>query len=149
MKRLLKASVLTAAVAATTLAAMPAANADHWRRDGFSHSHVYKKHIYKKKDRDGDLLAAGIVGLAVGAIAAGVMSQAPRSERVYIDPPRPAPVPRYRYYSDYEPAPTYYEAPEPWSRAWYRACDARYRSFDPQSGTFMGYDGRRHFCDLG
>lgn len=144
MKRLLRASVLTAAVAATTLAAMPAANADQWHRDGY----VYKKHHYKKKDND-DLLAAGIVGLAVGAIAAGVMSQGHRSERVYIDPPRPAPVPRYRYYGNYVPAPTYYEAPEPWSRAWYRACDARYRSFDPRSGTFMGYDGRRHFCDLG
>jgi hypothetical protein len=25
-------------------------------------------------------------------------------------------------------------------------CAQRYRSFDPQSGTFMGYDGRRHPC---
>ena len=23
---------------------------------------------------------------------------------------------------------------------------ARYRSFDPASGTFLGYDGRRHVC---
>jgi hypothetical protein len=25
-------------------------------------------------------------------------------------------------------------------------CAQRYRSFDPRSGTFMGYDGRRHPC---
>jgi BA14K-like protein len=25
-------------------------------------------------------------------------------------------------------------------------CAQRYRSFDPQSGTYMGYDGRRHPC---
>ena len=26
-------------------------------------------------------------------------------------------------------------------------CAQRYRSYDPQSGTFLGYDGRRHPCD--
>ncbi len=25
-------------------------------------------------------------------------------------------------------------------------CQARYRSFDPESGTFLGYDGFRHPC---
>jgi hypothetical protein len=25
-------------------------------------------------------------------------------------------------------------------------CAQRYRSFDPASGTFLGYDGRRHPC---
>jgi hypothetical protein len=25
-------------------------------------------------------------------------------------------------------------------------CQARYRSFDPESGTFLGYDGLRHPC---
>jgi len=25
-------------------------------------------------------------------------------------------------------------------------CAQRYRSYDPQSGTFLGYDGRRHPC---
>lgn len=35
---------------------------------------------------------------------------------------------------------------QPWSQQWYEACFARYRSFDPQSGTYLGYDGARHFC---
>lgn len=26
------------------------------------------------------------------------------------------------------------------------ACAARFRSFDPQTGTYMGLDGRRHIC---
>lgn len=25
-------------------------------------------------------------------------------------------------------------------------CFSRYRSYDPISGTYMGYDGRRHYC---
>jgi hypothetical protein len=25
-------------------------------------------------------------------------------------------------------------------------CTRRYRSYDPATGTFMGYDGRRHLC---
>ncbi|AXS42677.1 BA14K family protein [Breoghania sp. L-A4] len=33
-----------------------------------------------------------------------------------------------------------------WSRGWYRDCDRRYRSFNPRTGYYMGYDGRRHFC---
>jgi hypothetical protein len=28
------------------------------------------------------------------------------------------------------------------------ACDARYRSYDPGSDTFMGHDGQRHYCRL-
>jgi hypothetical protein len=26
------------------------------------------------------------------------------------------------------------------------ACEHRYHSFDPASGTYLGYDGRRHIC---
>ena len=29
---------------------------------------------------------------------------------------------------------------------WLSYCFSRYRSFDPVSGTYMGYDGRRHPC---
>jgi hypothetical protein len=28
------------------------------------------------------------------------------------------------------------------------ACDARYRSYDWQSDTYMGFDGERHYCRL-
>jgi len=26
------------------------------------------------------------------------------------------------------------------------SCSQRYRSFDPASGTYLGYDGQRHPC---
>ena len=29
---------------------------------------------------------------------------------------------------------------------WLAYCSSRYRSFDPRTGTFMGYDGLRHPC---
>jgi hypothetical protein len=43
---------------------------------------------------------------------------------------------------------TYYRQAgfEPWSRSWYNYCSDRYRSFNPNTGTYRGYDGRDHFC---
>jgi BA14K-like protein len=32
------------------------------------------------------------------------------------------------------------------SRASASSCAQRYRSYDPESGTFLGYDGARHPC---
>ena len=58
MNRILKTAILSAAVAATTFAALPAANAgDNWRR----HRH-YDNHS------DGDLVAAGILGSATKVV---------------------------------------------------------------------------------
>lgn len=48
--------------------------------------------------------------------------------------------PRY-----YGPAPTYYyEGPPPRDAVEY--CMDRYKSYDPRSGTYLGYDGFRHPC---
>lgn len=137
MNGLIKTTLIGAAVAATALTAAAPANAG-----GRWHHHRHYQH------RDsGDLLAAGILGAAVGAVATGILTQ-PAPAPVYVDPyPRtyypPAPV--------YRPAPrvVYVEpAAEPWTQAWYRDCSVRYRSFDPGSGTYLGYDGQRHFCNL-
>jgi hypothetical protein len=35
----------------------------------------------------------------------------------------------------------------PWSVAWYRWCSATHRSFNPKNGTYLGRDGRKHFCE--
>lgn len=35
---------------------------------------------------------------------------------------------------------------EPWSKAWFVYCSNRYRSFDPPTGTYLGFDGERKFC---
>jgi hypothetical protein len=74
---------------------------------------------------------------------------------VYVDPypTGSAFAPGRRPYSDY-PAPsprvvTYDEAVggyEPWSQAWLDYCSAKFRSFDRRTGTYLGYDGKRHFC---
>lgn len=80
---------------------------------------------------NGSAAAAGIIGFAAGAMVGAAASQ----PQYYYQAPQP-------YYG---PQPVYY-VPEPWSPAWYSYCSAKYRSFDPASGTFLGYDGRRHFC---
>lgn len=54
------------------------------------------------------------------------------------------PYPSYYPYGYYAPryvGPIGYGAP-----GWEAYCFSRYRSFDPISGTYLGYDGRRHFC---
>ncbi|PSJ60580.1 BA14K family protein [Kumtagia ephedrae] len=149
MNRLLKSAVLGLAVAATTLATLPAAQAgDGWRR-----------HHHNRYD-SGDMVAAGVLGLAVGALAAGVAT-APEPD--YYEPVYREPVPVYRepvyrepvyrervrVYREVEPARDYYAyrgALEPWSPEWYDYCSSRYRSFNARTGTFTGYDGVKRFC---
>ncbi len=132
MNRFFKAFVLSTAVIATMATALPAAEARDWRR-----------HHYHSRS-NGDAVAAGVIGLAAGALIGGALASQPRyyePEPTYIiREPRPAPVRRY-YRDDY-----YRASYEPWSPEWYRYCSDRYRSFDARSGTFMGYDGLRHFC---
>ncbi|WP_069443420.1 BA14K family protein [Methyloceanibacter stevinii] len=71
-------------------------------------------------------LGAGLVGLAAGAVIGSALTP----KEVYVTPPaRPV---GYR--------------PEPWTQDWYAYCSSRYRSFNPRSGTFVGYDGYEHFC---
>jgi BA14K-like protein len=135
MNRFLKATVLSIAIAAMILTALAPADAhDHWRRhsDG------------------GDVLAAGVLGLAVGAIAGSALADNPpyrpvyEAEPIYVQP-RPVivrPRPVRPYYTEYRDV----GGLEPWSPAWFRWCGDTYRSFDPDTGTFVGYDGQQHFC---
>jgi hypothetical protein len=37
---------------------------------------------------------------------------------------------------------------EPWSKGWFDWCRANFRSFDGRTGTYKGYDGQRHFCEV-
>jgi hypothetical protein len=72
-------------------------------------------------------------GLATGLIIGGLLA-APR----YYEP-HP-----YYYGGYYAPGyvgPLGYGAP-----GWEAYCFSRYRSFDPISGTYLGRDGRRHYC---
>jgi hypothetical protein len=44
----------------------------------------------------------------------------------------------------YAPGPGYATSHEDGNDASY--CQQRFRSYDPRSGTYMGYDGLRHSC---
>ena len=71
---------------------------------------------YYRRDRGGNALAAGALGLATGAIIGGALAQ--------------------------QQAQPTYVAPNGGSAY----CVQRYRSYDPASGTYLGNDGLRHPC---
>ncbi|MBL1404928.1 MAG: BA14K family protein [Rhizobiales bacterium] len=50
--------------------------------------------------------------------------------------------PKVITYADTVASVTY----EPWTQQWQNYCSNRYRSFNPNTGTFRGYDGLNHFC---
>lgn len=69
---------------------------------------------------------SGFLGGIVGGIIGGILTA----------PPPPPP-----------PPPPVQEAPlEPWSPEWYDWCGNKYRTFDPKTGYYQGFDGDRHFC---
>lgn len=74
-------------------------------------------------DNGGAAAAAGIAGLATGAILGGVLSQ----PRTVVEEPV------YGGYPAYGGDAVGY-------------CMQRFRSYDPASGTYLGYDGLRHPC---
>ena len=137
-----KSLVMSAMAAALTLTSISAASADeYWRHH----------------NRDG--WAIGAAGLATGLIVGSAIASQPRYVEpgpVYADPDYDAPAPPYYYRAPprrvyVERDVSYYAPPaaaglRPWSSSWMRYCYDRYRTFDSRSGTYVGYDGMRHFC---
>jgi BA14K-like protein len=155
---------LALAIAAPVVFGSAAANAGgrhHYRGGGYG---------------GGDLLAAGVVGAVVGAAIARpyyygppAVYVAPQPTYVYQDPPYAYVAPR-TYYGPpaynrrplsefYGTPPTGYPpavaepqtygnslAADAWTPQWFDYCRNKFRSFDDQSGTYLGYDGKRHFC---
>jgi hypothetical protein len=89
---------------------------------------------YGRGHSNGNAWGAGIVGFGIGAIVGSALT--PRE--VYVTPPPPPP-PAY-YYS-----PAAY-GPPAWTPDWYTYCAQRFRSFNPHTGYFTGYDGLPYFC---
>ena len=165
MKPNFKTLTAALAVAATTIAPLAvtpaAAQQDNWGDAPGAHrpyegSRVYRKHPPKyygqhprprhrprvEYRRDNDGAAAILLGIAGAAIIAGALANPPVTRDIYVQPQ-----------NAYPPAPhrgpkviTYGGSLEPWSPGWYQWCDQRYRSFNPQKGTYRGYDGQDHFC---
>ena len=82
-------------------------------------------------------VGAGVAAVAAGALIGGAIAS--QNEGYY-------PAPTYSVYSD--PGCGYsYTAPVVYSNGNSVAyCEQTYRSYDPGSGTYLGYDGFRHPC---
>jgi hypothetical protein len=79
-------------------------------------------------------------GLGAGLLGGAIIGGALASPYYYGGPYYYGYPPAYGY--DYPPAA--YPAPGYGGSAAY--CASRYRSYDPATGTFLGYDGLRHPC---
>ncbi|MCY6379571.1 BA14K family protein [Hoeflea prorocentri] len=164
-----KVLVATLAVTAATLAPLSQSYAhDHGKRhyhDHYGDRGWYgpkpRKHKRKRgpvvieRNNGDDAVLYGILGLAAGALITGALLSSPPPQRRYSPPPRaynPPPSAYDRPSHDYyppapRPSPVYAEGKyEPWTDEWYRYCSQRYRSFNPATGNFRGYDGYDHFC---
>ncbi len=71
-----------------------------------------------------------IAGFAAGAILGGVLASQPYGYG-----------PGYAYGPGYGPGPGYVEGGDAVGY-----CMSRFKSYDPGSGTYLGYDGMRHPC---
>lgn len=89
------------------------------RRYGRNYEYRNGRYYSNRRDNDNDAgvaLAAGILGFALGAAVIGS-----QNDRSYYDSRRT-------------------------NRTWVQSCQRRYRSFDPNSGTYLGNDGYRRYC---
>ncbi|HTS41243.1 MAG TPA: BA14K family protein [Xanthobacteraceae bacterium] len=84
----------------------------------------------RRRGGGGAGVAAGIIG---GIIAGGIIA----SQRPYYS---------YEYGSYYYPYYPPYYGPYPTRDAAIAYCMRRFRSYDPYSMTYLGYDGFRHPC---
>ena len=141
MNRFAKTAILAAASVAAIAAPLATASADSWGRHGWDRP-------YHRRHDNGNAIAAGVIGLAAGALIGSALSQP--QQPTYVQPaPVYAPPPPPPAYYPAAPARqvTYYRTSyEPWSRGWYQYCSDHYRSFNPNTGTYRGYDGLDHFC---
>ena len=95
---------------------LPTADAGHRR-----HRHHHHHH---------NGATAAIIGLGFGVVIGSILSQ-----------------PRNRYgYEEYDEPVRYPYRPEPWTEEWYVYCDQKYKTFNPRTGKFRGYDGKLHLC---
>lgn len=129
MKRLAKAVVLSMAVFVTVAAPVTGARAR-------SHHHGHRRSHYHHHRSRGGNAAAGVIGLAAGAIIGSAITQSQRPRVIYAPSAyhSPAPYRAYRY-------------SEPWSQRWYSYCSRKFRSFNPRTETYRGYNGRDYSCN--
>jgi hypothetical protein len=86
------------------------------------HAPRYYGPRYYRRDRGGDAVAAGVLGLAAGALVGGAIASQAQARPAL--PPPPASV-------------------DPQLAAY---CARKFRSFDPVTGTYLAYTGERIVC---
>ncbi len=118
---------------ALSVAALPVAAAP--LSGSAANLHPAKTSVVEQVRWRGGGVAAGI---AAGMILGGIIASSPYyygGPAYYYGPPAYYPPgyygPVYRHYGPSD---------------WEAYCFSRYRSFDPYSGTYLGYDGLRHPC---
>lgn len=79
------------------------------------------------------------IGLGLGFATGALIGSAIAGPRYYYDAPA-------YYYEDEVAPPAYYRAPAPAGGDAVAYCMQRFQSYDPSSGTYLGYDGQRHPC---
>lgn len=150
MNKFIKSIIAATSVTGVVLSSMATAQAHDTR-----HYHKHTKKTVTKvvkaqprkrviRHRHNDAVAWGIIGLATGAFIASSIKPAPKT--YVVRPAKPYYPPAPRSYTTTTTTTTTTAALRPWSRGWYNYCNQRYRSFNPNTGTFRGYDGRDHFC---
>lgn len=120
--------------------------------------------VRRGRSNGGAAVAAGVAGLVIGGLIASQAQARPRYQtyETYGEPAYAEPGYAYEPQYDerqYVPQQRLYAEPveqrsvvqqsygfQPWTPEWYDYCSRRYRSFDPRSGTFMGYNGLRQMC---
>lgn len=95
-------------------------------RGGFRSGNFGHRHYGYWGGHRGYWRGAG-VGLATGALIGGALAAQP-------------------YYWGYYDEPDTYAEPAPAAGDDVQYCMSRFKSYDPSSGTYMGYDGIRHPC---
>ncbi len=105
--------------------------------NNYYHKRQKRKHRNHRKRgiNAGEAAAIGIFGLATGLIIGNAVKPQPQ----YVTPPRPA-------YGRPPVYPVQAVAPAPWSPAWFAYCTSKYRSFNPNTGTYRTYSGQNRFC---
>ena len=90
---------------------------------------------YRHHHRGG---GGGFAGGIIGGVIGGVLGGAIFAPRPYYEPPV--------YYQPPQPQPYYQPQPGYVSHEQIAYCMRRFRSYNPQTGVYFGYDGRYHSC---
>ncbi|WP_019218932.1 BA14K family protein [Bartonella florencae] len=113
-----------------------------------THHHIHTN--LGTRDNSGDALAAGILGLAAGAILGKAFQKAEQPQIIYQQAPQHQVVyqqaPQKQVVYEVPSIETYQPLQQTSHHNWLQYCKKKYRSFNPKTGTFRGNDGLDHFC---